>query len=304
MNETANKDKNNYDLAWFEQRAIGGLKKVSDGVWDYSDSLLLYLPGSDEIYEDVQNKENPYYEFVTAPERKYLQEIAQDVVKELPEGFDFIDLGPGTEHKEQFIFDAAKAINKTFIYHPVDISRRYLQLVEDHASQQRVPTESLRVSFEEVPKFIISESSKRFVSLGLTYGNYAPDEALKLLKQIAGDGKIFINTQIRDRIDTNVLKTIYEQVVREMSKSKLKLLGLDIDSDVSDIETTDEVKVWLTIKNVPPALETKGVRVGDKMLIFQSLRPTLASLEEDVSKHFSNYKLLDTGGSFVGVLIN
>ncbi len=64
--------------------------------------------------KNLQREDDPYAKLITEPERAYLQSIADDIVAELPDGFEYIDLGPGTAHKEQFIFDAARKAGKTF----------------------------------------------------------------------------------------------------------------------------------------------------------------------------------------------
>jgi len=295
---------NSYDMDWFKSRAISSLKKIGNNTWDYSDSLLLYLPGGEEAYEEAQETENPYYSIVTTPEKAYLQKISTDILNELGKDFEYIDLGPGTEHKEQYIFDEAKIQNKTFKYCPVDISDRYLKLSNNHAEKQGVKTRPIRASFEELSKILDSKSKNRFVSIGLTYTNYNPREILELLKEIAGDGKIFINAQIRERVDTEALKTIYSQAAIGMISPKIQLLGLGPINDSSSVEVTDEVKIWYTVKDLNPILESHGVAVGDKLLIFQSLRPTLDNLRADISKEFEKYQLLDTGDLFVGAILN
>ena len=60
----------------------------------FSDSMLMYLPGFDDAYEKVQDDETPYNELVTTPEKLYLQQISSNIVMELPENFNYIDLGP------------------------------------------------------------------------------------------------------------------------------------------------------------------------------------------------------------------
>ena len=40
-----------YDIEWFKNRALKSLVAIAPNVWDYSDSLLLYLPSGVEQYE-------------------------------------------------------------------------------------------------------------------------------------------------------------------------------------------------------------------------------------------------------------
>lgn len=303
MNELFKQGEVLHDKAWFRERACSGVNRINDTEWDYSDSLLLYLPGHDEAYEAVQEGANPYHEMVTAPERKYLAEIASRIAEILPSDFDYFDLGPGTEHKEQFLFDALSKDGKSFDYSPVDISERYLDLSVKHAQQQGINAHPIRSSFEDLPDAVVGSTKNRFVSLGLTYSNYNPEEILQLLKKIRGEnGNIFINSQIRDRIDIERLRSIYQEVAVDMCLPKLELLGLNPAADLSDVEVTNDVKIWYKVKNVNSKLEEIGVKTGDRILVFQSLRPTLDDLDKMISTEFDDYELLDTGDSFVGVI--
>jgi hypothetical protein len=302
--ESLNREKPKYGPEWFKDRAFKGLEKIGEGQWDYTDSLLLYQLGSDSEYEAVQEVDTPYHKLITAPERSYLEGIAPSVVNDLPENFEYIDLGPGTEHKEQFIFDAAKEFGRNFVYRPVDISDKYLKLSTEFASEQGITTLPLKSSFEELPQKIGDAGTPRFVSIGLTYGNYEPEKILPLLKSLAGEnGTAFINAQIFERTDMEAMRQMYAGAVESLLVQKIALLGLDSEKDIADREVTDEVKVWYTLKNSNPKLEAKGVKAGDRLLVFQSIRPTLDSLEKSVAEVFDDYKILDTGESFVGVLL-
>jgi len=301
--QTENKEK--YSLDWFEKRAFSSLNKVSNGVFDYSDSLLLYIPGSDEEYEKVQHEGNPYHEIVTAPEREYLERIAKDVVARLPDNFEYIDLGPGSEHKEQYIFDQLVVQRKKCVYRPVDISEKFLDMAASHAEKQSITTEPICASFEELPDVLQKSDTPRFVSLGLTYSNYKPQEILKLLADIANsDGYVFINSQIRERVDIKRLAEIYGKDVVSITTAKLKLLGLDAEIDVENLHANEGIEMWCSLKNVTPRLAEMGLKIGDRILLFQSLRPSMEKLKHDLDEAgFSNYTMFDIGGSFVGVLI-
>lgn len=304
MNEqTENKEM--YSLDWFKERAFSSLKKISDGVFDYSDSLLLYIPGSDEEYEKIQYEGNPYHEMITAPERKYLQKIMKDVVARLPENFEYIDLGPGSEHKEQYVFDQILEQGKKCVYRPVDISEKFLNKAVEYAEKQGISTKPVRASFEELPNILQKSKAPRFVSLGLTYSNYDPREILKLLADIAGsNGYVFIGAQIRERIDVKRLVEIYAKDVLSIATAKLKLLGLDAKVDVEDLHTDEGIQMWCTLKKVTPRLAEIGLKIGDRILLFQSLRPSMEKLKQDLGgASFSNYVMFDIGESFVDVLL-
>ncbi len=289
---------------WFEHRAFASLKKIDDGIYDFSDSLLLYLPGSDDEYANMQEEESAYNRLITTPERMYLKKIAEDVVKALPPKFVYVDLGPGTAHKEQFFFDEARKQEKKFTYMPVDISERFLKAATTHASEQGIDVIPLRTSFEELRSRLPSSDSPLFISLGLTYSNYEPQEILRFLKGIAGnEGYIFINSQLRERVDMPELIDVYEKDISTIAHSKLNLLGFAED-DIERIRIDENLRVWCTIKKSTHRLERLGITPGVDLLIFQSLRPTKESLKQELTKASVNFALFDTNDSFVAALIH
>jgi hypothetical protein len=294
-----------YDTNWFKKRALKSLRPISSNVWDYSDSLLLYISSIGiEKYEALQETDTPYFQLVTKPEREYLKSIAEEVVSMLPKTFDYIDLGPGTENKEQFFFDECRRQGKNFTYIPVDISEYYLKLSADHAINQNIPVKPIKCSFEELPEVLEKNNIPKFVNIGLTFSNYNPQTILTLLKKIAGkSGFIFINSQMRDRVDMVELQRIYAEDSKTLADDKLKLLGLNPDKDVSNREATEDVKVWCSVVNSSKKLKDRGVIKGDKLLVFQSLRYTSKELETELKKISKKYKIFDIGDSFIAGLI-
>jgi len=294
-----------YNRDWFRKRAFESLVSIAPHTWDYSDSLLLYISSGVEKYESLQESDSPYFNLVTKPEREYLQSIAKEVVDLLPQKFEYIDLGPGTEHKEQFFFDELKKQGKEFTYIPVDISGYYLELAQKHATEQGVSVRPIQASFEKVSEILGVSDIPRFVNIGLTFSNYKPQTILDLMKKIAGnDGYVFINSQMRNRIDMVALEKVYAEDALTLADEKLKLLDLNPDTDITTRETNDKIEVWGTIVNTTPKLSEMGIEVGDKMLLFQSLRYTPEQLEEEIKKTSEKYHLFDTETSFISVLIN
>jgi hypothetical protein len=293
-----------YDSDWFRQRAMDSLHRLGPHEWDYSDSLLLYMPSGVEQYESIQATDSPYFQMVTKPERDYLQSIAEKVAAALPQDFDYIDLGPGTEHKEQFFFDALRDQGKTFTYIPVDISEHYLSLAEKHATDQGIRTQPIQASFEEVADIMKHSSTPRFVNIGLTFSNYKPHVVLQMLKAIAGtNGYAFLNSHMRNRVDMAALQNIYAADAASMADEKLRLIGLDPATDTTPGTTTDDIRVWCTVLRPSREAMRKGIVAGDTLLIFESLRYTPEQLEEEIGNVFQEFQILDTGAPFVGAIL-
>lgn len=291
-----------YDQEWFKNRAFNSLRNISDGIWDFSDSLLLYTQSGSEVYEQLQEVDTPYFNLVTKPEREYLQSIAKDIADILPDNFEYIDLGPGTEHKEQFLFDELKKQGKTFTYIPVDISDHFLDIAESHATKQGIPVRKTKASFEELPELLGKPTISRFVSIGLTFSNYRPKDILELLKNIAGEnGYSFINAQIRDRVNMVELQKVYQDDAIHLADDKVRHVGLDPVQDITPRVTDDGFHVSCIILRSNKDLEDIGIKSGDKMIVFQSLRYTKEFLEAELSDY--NFESFDIGSSFIGTVI-
>lgn len=293
-----------YTERWFQDRAIRSIKKIGQGVWDYSDSLLLYVSGSDEEYTSIQETESPYHRLVTAPERTYLRDVAVSIAERLPDNFDYIDLGPGTEHKEQFFFDALKEQEKSFTYIPVDISEKYLAESVSYAAGQGIATQPAQCSFEELPEFLGDATRPRFVSLGLTYSNYDPGIILPLLRKIAGqNGCIFVSSQLRERVEIESIRNMYAQDVQSIFHAKLRLVGMNPSVDVFDCWADDGIQSWCTVRHVSQTLGGLGVQEGDRLLMFQSLRPSKEQFMNDLRATGCTFETFDIDQQFLSALL-
>ena len=205
-----------------------------------------------------------------------------------------------------YFFDELFKTEKEFIYKPVDIYQRFLEMSATYAADQKIKVDPILSSFEELPEVLPPSSSEdvpRFVSIGLTVVAYYPDDILSLLKKIAGEnGCVFVNIQIRERLDMTEMLKGYTDLVNGYFNEKLKLIGI-APEDLNPLEVDDKISISATLKKSNPILEAKGMSVGDKLIIFQSLRHTEEYFTECVSKYFKKYEKFDTGSSFVGYLL-
>jgi len=291
-----------YNKEWFKNRAFKSLRKINDGIWDFSDSLLLYTNLGSGIYEQLQEADTPYFNLVTKPEHEYLKEISKNIADILPKNFEYIDLGPGTEHKEQFLFDELKKQGKVFNYIPVDISDYFLDVAETNAIKQDIKVKRIKTSFEELAKILGKPTIPRFVSIGLTFSNYNPDEVMILLKGITGEnGFVFINTQMRNRVDMVALQKVYQEDALHLADEKIQFIGLDPLTDITPRFADDGFKVWGTIINSNDKLQEIGINTGDKLLVFQSLRYTKELLQDALKNE--DYIIFDMNSSFIASVI-
>ncbi len=178
------------------------------------------------------------------------------------------------------------------------------EIADEYAKSRGISTHPIHQTFESLKEDLEELPNKyRFVSLGLTFTNYKPNEILKILEEIAGSkGTFFITVQLRDRVDMRKIQKAYKEVIApKMLPSKLALVGLDFEKDITSIEVTDKVEIYATLRNVSSELERVGVQKGDKLLLLRSYRYTLEQLKKTLSNY--NVEYFDEGSQFIGCLI-
>lgn len=291
---------------WFKKRAESALKRAErPGVWDFSDSALIWSPDAEKFYKNLQEDDTQYKSIVTDVESDFLKKIAPSIIESLPRAFSFIDLGPGTEHKERFFLAEIKKQNKEMVYIPVDVNLAMLNIAVTFAKQHGFHVHPIHQTFEELPKDLMDISkSFKFASLGLTFTNYDPTRGLDILKNIIDyNGAAFITSQLRDRIDIEVTRRTYaSETVQRLLLPKLRLLGLGEDN-IEDVEVTDDIFVYHVLKNIPDNLRRVGMKEGDKVLALKSYRYTHEELKKIIEPNF-NAQYYDIGSEFLGVRIS
>ena len=293
-----------YSLEWFQSRALSSLEKGKDGVWDYTDSAIIWQPRAIEFYKSLQTKDNAYKRTVTNEDSSLLQKIAPKIVDLLPESFTYIDLGPGTEDKESFFFEAMQKALKKMVYVPVDVHKDMLNGAAATARTFGFVAQPLQCDFESVANLLKGKEGYRFVSIGPTFINYRPQDGLAMLREISGkDGSILLLVQLRDRIQSKQLIDAYnEPENRALIDLKVSLLGFDPKEDLEDYAVTDEVKISYRVKHVPPALKKIGMKEGERILAHLSLRYSRQELEALFKQDF-DVTYFDEGYSFIGVFL-
>lgn len=286
-------------VEWFQRQAWKSLQQSPDGSWDFSDSSPLYSPASLIAYRETQHEETEYGRHVTAVEHEVLQHVAPEIVLSLPSHFAYIDLGPGTEHKERYFFDAVQKAGKTIEYYAVDISKTVLIESERFASERNIACHSIHDRFEDIVQTVETQIAKpRFVSLGATFANYEPNIAIPMTLQFAGeDGSVMITAQLRDRIDIDEVRRAYvsPQMIK-LYEGKLALLGL-FPEDIGGFRASDDIIVHARIKKPSRRLASLGMKPGDSMNVLKTYRWTHEQLKEALRD--TQYSLHDAGKTFV-----
>ena len=291
---------------WFKKRAIEVIEFSKEGeYWDYSDSLITYSPQVIKEYQRAQEIYKKYGEIVTNEEHKFIKSISHDVINELPSEFIYIDLGPGTEHKEKYFFDEIKQQGKDIIYRPVDINKMMLKEAISFAESEGFIVNPIHDSFDKVYKYVQGENRYKFISLGLTFINYKIEDISSILKRIvSSNGSTFITAQIRERIDIETVKQAYAEIggfSKKLFDIKMSLVGVSPSDYIYEVD--DRIRAWCTIKNPSDLLISKGVKPGDRFLLFRSIRYSENELRELLKKEFDVKYFDKKDNSFIGCLL-
>jgi hypothetical protein len=291
---------------WFANRVKDSLINRGEGFWDFSDSVILWTDESVKSYENAQTKDQDAYKMqITDSESKYLKKIAPNLVSYLPDRINFIDMGPGTENKQDIFIEEIKKTGKEFIYTPVDINKKILNLAVDHMKRYGVTTIPIHSTFEDMEQFITDKETPRFLSLGLTFSNFNIEDILSILKKSLNKNSFaFINTQPRERVKEpgSLIKAYSSKYALELYNLKLKLIGLEIDNKIGNIEVTGDVKVYYHVKNPSAKAQGFGIKAGDKIFGFQSMRYPIDFLKSRLEKDF-DCKYFDVQDEYLAVLL-
>lgn len=278
------------------------LKKVAEGVWS-SSSLLMWSPEGVAIYNNLQS-DAEYHENITEKEIAFLESRSKDLLYFLPEEFTVIDLGPGDGRKSARLIGELSG-EATLKYFGIDASPEMIGLAKNTFADNQLPGEFYNQDFVTALEAIRDkvDGTCLITSLGLTPFSDT-ERNLVLFNRIKPIDRAFITFEPRERLDIEQEKQIYgSQRAMGFHHATLKQLGLEYGVHVDDLEVSDEIGVYVTVKEVTPALAENGINLGDKIRIGLSYRPSIPELAANFENSGMMANLLDDGGKFAGLLL-
>ncbi len=135
--------------------------------------------------------------YLTRAETEIFERRAAEIVSQLPTPITVVELGSGSSIKTRLLIEAILARQSMLCYQPIDISETILeqsakQLLEDYP---RLRITAHAADYTRGVTSIARKDGEKVLALflGSNIGNYMPDEALELLRQIRkalrpGDG--------------------------------------------------------------------------------------------------------------------
>ncbi|MEO0529088.1 MAG: L-histidine N(alpha)-methyltransferase [Planctomycetota bacterium] len=183
--------------------------------------------------------ELPEY-YPTRTELAIMREHADEIAAAIGPGAVLVEYGSGSSVKTRLLLDA---LPEPAAYVPVDISEEHLHATAEKLSQAYPTIDIVPVAADftrpfELPALAREASHAAVYFPGSTIGNFVPDDAASLLKQIAQlvgvGGGLVIGIDLQK--ETAVLEAAYNDaqgVTAEFNKNLLRRINNELDADVT-----------------------------------------------------------------------
>jgi dimethylhistidine N-methyltransferase len=236
-------DDNNVCFHDFEPEQSDFLNDVIQGLSQPQKTLLpkyFYDQRGSELFDEICQQ--PEY-YATRTEISILQNNANDIARLIGPDCVLIELGSGVSKKIRCLFDALSPAS----YLGIDISKDFLLLSTKRLARDYPDLEVHAVCADFTQKIELPEQcrSDRLVAFfpGSSIGNFEPDDAITLLKDVASmvgkGGKMLIGVDLKK--DHAVLNAAYNDANGITANFNLNLLQrmreeLQVDIDASQFD--------------------------------------------------------------------
>lgn len=154
-----------------------------------------------------------------------------------------VELGAGSAEKTRIVLDAIAAVTDSAVYVPVDVSAEFLDETAERIGAAYPSMDVVPVVADITDAFLLPDGLPRptvHAFLGSTIGNFAPAEAVALLRRVRermGDGDRFL-MGVDLRKDPATVEAAYNDaqgVTAEFNRNMLRVVnamtGADFDAD-------------------------------------------------------------------------
>ena len=225
--------------------AAGMLAEVRDGLSRPQKELppkYFYDERGSELFEEITRL--PEY-YLTRTERALLERWMPAWIGRIgPRAL--VELGAGSAEKTRIVLDALVATSGAATYVPVDVSADFLEATATRLTAAYPTVDVVPVVADMTAEFALPPGLPRptlHAFLGSTIGNFAPDDAVALLRGVRGrmrPGDAFL-MGVDLRKDPAVIEAAYNDaagVTAEFNRNMLRVLiaaaGADFDPDAFD----------------------------------------------------------------------
>ena len=236
-----------------------------------------------------------YGEGFHATIRKVIERHSDSIISKLAAPLNVIDLGPGYPDKTFPLLERMRTEHLSGCYIPVDISRRFLKLAANACRPFGFPVEPCHSLFEELPGRFSTESapSGRLVLMGVTFMNYAPERACRLLSRLIrpGDAAVVAVELLRDGGLESVMQPYRTEQAKTFNFLPLEIVGVNPDS-VSYFVRFERSRIEMGFETRRPVSIGKvHLRTGQRIVTSFSYRYRIQDLRALLEYHFSHVEV-------------
>jgi len=232
-----------------------------------------------------------YGEGFHATIRKVIERNSDSIISKLAAPLNVIDLGPGYPDKTFPLLERMRTEHLVGCYTPVDISHRFLKLAANACRPFGFPVEPCHSLFEELPRRFSREStsSARLVLMGVTFMNYAPERACRLLSNLIrpGDAAVVAVELLRDGCLESVIEPYRSDQAKTFNFLPLEIVGVSPDS-VTYFVRFERSRIEMGFETLRPVSIGKvHLRPGQQIVTSFSYRYRIQDLRALLEYHFS-----------------
>jgi L-histidine N-alpha-methyltransferase len=200
---------------------------------------FFYDERGSRLFEEITQL--PEY-YLTRTERALLQRWMPEWIGGLaPRAL--VELGAGSAEKTRIVLDAIAAASPSAVYVPVDVSAEFLDETAERIGAAYPTLDVVPLVADITDAFTLPDGLPRptlHAFLGSTIGNFAPDDAVRLLRRVRermADGDRFL-MGVDQRKDPAIVEAAYNDaqgVTAEFNRNMLRVVnvttGADFDAD-------------------------------------------------------------------------
>jgi hypothetical protein len=234
-----------------------------------------------------------YGEGFHATIRTLIEENSAALLAGLRPPLDLIDLGPGYPDKTLPLLSRMCREGIRGRYVPVDISCRFLNLAAETCCGFGLSVQPLHLLFEELPARLGAIGPSRLIIFGVTFMNYEPDIACRLLSQLMrpGDIALIAVELLRQGCLESAMAPYRSEEARAFNFIPLDILGIPAAS-VEYFVQFERGRIEMGFE-LTRSVRTQACRLdaGRRIMTSFSCRSTMTELQTLIAFWFSTVEI-------------
>jgi len=276
------------------ERQISTADRRTGTVWLDNPFNLYLIDRQAEVYLGLMHSSS-YGKGFHATIRKLIEQNSESIISKLAGPLNVIDLGPGYPDKTFPLLERMRTEHLAGRYTPVDISHRFLKLAADACRPFGFSVKPCHLLFEELPKCLsgMNVSSGRLLLMGVTFMNYAPERACRLLSRLIrpGDAAVIAVELLRDGCLESIMQPYRSDQAKAFNFLPLEIVGVSPGS-VDYFVRFERGRIEMGFEALRPVSIGKvQLPAGQQVVTSFSYRYRIQDLRELLEYHFSGVEI-------------